>query len=56
MIDWLRPTTMVGLAIGSCTLNSRCRKVWPAESVASIVVGETVRSPKPAIRISGGSA
>ena len=29
-------------AIGSCTLLSRCHVVWPAESVASMVVGETV--------------
>ena len=43
-------------AIGSCTLSSRCQSVWPAESVASMVVVETSRMPKPAIRMSGGSA
>ncbi len=56
MIVWLRPTTMVGRAIGSCTLSSRCRAVWPEESVASMVVGETWRMPWPAMRMIGGSA
>ena len=56
MIDWLRPTTMVLRAIGSCTLRSRWNGVWPAASVASIVVAETLRIPKPATRINGGSA
>ena len=56
MMVWFRPTTIVERAIGSCTLVSRCQKVWPAESVASMVVGETVRMPWPAILINGGSA
>ena len=56
MIVWLRPTTMVLRAIGSCTLRSRCKLVCPAESVASIVVVDTVRMPWPAIRMIGGSA
>ena len=55
-VVWLRPTMMVLRAIGSCTLSSRCQYVWPAESVASIVVVETSRMPKPAIRTSGGTA
>ena len=55
MMVWLSPTTMVLRAIGSCTLVNRCHRVWPAESVASIVVAETVRIPWPAIRMSGGN-
>ena len=56
MIVWFRPTMMVLRAIGSWTLVSRCQRVWPAESVASIVVVETWRMPYPAIRMIGGSA
>ena len=56
MIVWFSPTMMVGRAIGSCTLRSRCQADWPAESVASTVVGETERMPWAAILISGGRA
>ena len=55
-IVWLRPRMIVLLAIGICTLTRRCQVVWPSESVASIVVGDTSRIPKPAIRTIGGSA
>ncbi len=45
MVVWLSPTMMVLRAIGICTLRNRCHQVWPAESVASIVVGETALMP-----------
>ena len=36
---------MVARAIGSWTLVSRCQAVCPEESVASIVVADTLRMP-----------
>ena len=45
MIDWLSPTTMVDLAMGSWTLVSRCQRLCPEESVASMVVAETFLIP-----------
>ena len=45
IVVWLTPTMIVLRAIGICTLVSRCHFVWPAESVASIVVGDTALIP-----------
>ncbi len=45
IVVWLSPTMIVLRAIGICTLRSRCHEVWPAESVASIVVGDTALMP-----------
>jgi hypothetical protein len=56
MIVWLSPTMIVLRAIGSCTFTRRCQGDWPAESVASIVVGDTDRIPWPAMRMIGGRA
>ena len=45
IVVWLSPTMMVLRAIGICTLRSRCHLVCPAESVASMVVGDTALIP-----------
>ena len=45
IVVWFRPTMIVLRDIGICTFVSRCHDVWPAESVASIVVSETELIP-----------
>ena len=55
-VVWLRPTMMVRLANGNCTLSRRCQEVCPSELVTSIIAGLTVRMPWAEIRISGGTA
>ena len=56
IVHWLMPTTMVRLAIGSCTWRSIWRRVSPMDSAASIVVDDTERMPCSVIRTTGGSA
>ena len=55
-MHWLTPTMIVRRAIGSWTLRSSWLRVTPSEPAASIVVGETERSPCSVIRTSGGIA
>ena len=45
IVVWFSPTMIVLRAIGICTFISRCHDVWPAESVASIVVADTALMP-----------
>ena len=56
IIDWLMPTTMVRLAIGSWTWRSICRLVRPIELAASMVVSGTERMPCSVMRTIGGRA
>ena len=56
IMHWLMPTTMVRLAIGSCTLRSIWPRVSPIDRAASTVVTDTERSPCSVIRTIGGKA
>ena len=55
IVHWLTPTTMVRLAIGSCTWRSICDLVSPIDRAASTVVEDTDLIACSVIRTSGGS-
>ena len=53
MMVWLRPAKMVGVAMGSSTLNMICDGEAPNARAASTTLGFTVRIPSDVRRISG---
>ncbi|SVK47117.1 Uncharacterised protein [Acinetobacter baumannii] len=53
---WFTPAMMVGIANGSCTLNSSWRGLAPKDSAASIRSSGTCLMPRMVRRTIGGSA
>ena len=53
---WLAASSNEPRAIGICTLVIICQRLEPADSAASMVVGETPRMPSATILMAGGAA